>query len=340
MPAFPSHRRVVLLLVLALGSLLFFSFSCSSAECDDSKCAAGNRCLVGEDGNKCRKTCSTNWDPSTSCPFGFTCKPHTSGVSYCAFDKVQIEKRDVGQWGASCNPVGGQDANPDCDSGQGFKCFGRSPSDAQAYCTRFGCTNDDECGAGFGCQAQNTTPNVGEALRQRIGEVVNVCVRRVYCSACRSDLDCAPLEGRKQRCTADDVGNTFCAPECTNNASCTRDAYCYDYGDYKACYPHAGVCVGDGLLCSPCRSDADCKDQGACANGSYTTERHCATKAPSDCQGGAARGGCPATAPNPKVQVACRGDNKTTLEVPPNYCHGVFNVEGAPAGIGCWSPNR
>jgi hypothetical protein len=338
MSAFPS-RRTALLALLALASLLTV-MSCSSAECEDSKCAAGNRCIAAADGNKCRKTCTTNWDPATSCPFNYTCTPSAAGVAYCAENKVKITAAATGLWGAPCNAVGGLDANPDCDSGQQFQCFGRSPSDGQAYCTRYGCTNDEDCAAGFGCQAVNTTPNVVEAKRLRIGETVNVCVKREYCSACKTDLDCAPLQGRKQHCTADDLGGTFCAPECSNNTSCTRDAYCYDYGDYQACYPRAGVCVGDGLLCSPCRSDADCKDEGACANGTYTTERFCATKAPGDCQGGAMLGGCPSTAPNPKVAVRCIGDNKTTLEVPPNYCHGMFQIEGGLAGIGCWTPNR
>jgi hypothetical protein len=51
-------------------------------------------------------------------------------------------------------------------------------------------------------------------------------------------------------------------------------------------------------------------------------------------------GGCPSTAENPKVRVGCRGDDRTTTEVPPNYCHGAFNVDGIPAGIGCWTPER
>lgn len=325
---------------IAAAALLFVVASCSSDECEDSKCAAGNRCIADQGVTKCRKTCETNWDPATSCPLNYTCKPNAAGLKYCVEDKTTVAAKPVGLWGSPCNPAGGRDANPDCDSAQGFKCFGRSPTDGASYCTRYDCTTDDDCAAGFGCQAQNTTPDVDAPKRLQIGAVVNVCVKRVYCSACKTDLDCAPLEGRPQHCTADDLGNSFCAPECTNNSSCVRDAYCYDYGDYKACYPRAGTCVGDGLLCSPCRSDADCKDEGACAQGTYTTERFCASKAPGDCDGGRMSGGCPANAGTPNVRVACIGDNKTTVEVPPNYCHGLFQVEGQLAGIGCWTPNR
>lgn len=325
--------------VLFSGLALLLSSSCSSSECDASKCASGNICIAAEDGTKCRRPCTNNYDPTQSCPFNYTCRPNPEGLLYCAKNKVELRESAAGLWGAPCNPLGGREANPDCDIDQGFQCFGKSPTDAAAYCTRYNCETDDDCGPGFGCQAVNTTPDVTSPKRLAIGDVVNVCVRRVYCSACRWDSDCLPLEGRTQRCLSDDNGATFCAPDCTNDTSCAHDAYCADFGDFKACYPRAGVCVGDGTLCSPCRSDADCPD-GACVDGVYTTERHCATRAPQDCKGGTERGGCPNRAPNPPVLVGCRGDDETVTEVPPNYCHGAFSISGVPAGIGCWSPDR
>lgn len=53
--------------------------ACSSTKteatvvCDSAKCAAGNTCLSMDGEVKCRKTCTSNTDPATSCPVGFTC---------------------------------------------------------------------------------------------------------------------------------------------------------------------------------------------------------------------------------------------------------------------------
>lgn len=145
-----------------------------------------------------------------------------------------------------------------------------------------------------------------------------------------------------QRCIADTSGAPFCAPECATSNNCNKEAKCVDPGiGTKVCYPRANVCVGDGSLCSPCRSDGDCGEDGICIKGQYTTERACAKKAPGDCKAGEAKvpqGGCAADIPSPAVKVRCLGG--VFDEIPRNYCHGIYLIGDQGGDIGCWTPNR
>ncbi len=343
--------------------------ACSSNEatdlapsCDDSRCAPGNKCLPLNGETKCRKVCSSNSEPSTSCPFGYTCiAPEAGGEAFCQQDQALnddgsfVTKSAKGQWGAPCNPTGGIE-NPDCDADQGFYCYGTSPADANAYCTRFDCETDRNCGAGFGCETVNTTPNVNRQQRTRLadakadgtGEVHNVCLRREYCSTCRVDLDCPPVDGVPQHCVDDLDGKRFCAPECSSSVSCARDAQCADVGeDVKVCFPRAGRCVGDGSLCSPCRSDTDCGDDGACIKGKYTSERYCAKKSATPCTQGS-RGSCPETVKlATEVRAGC--SSASVGAIPANFCIAVYQVGPPQCGpnqdqpcydYGCWTPDR
>lgn len=314
------------------------------AVCDTAKCAEGNKCLPFGTETKCRKVCSSNSDPAKGCPFGYTCVDQGAGVEpFCTQDTTKridgqpIAKKPTGQWGFPCNAAGGLDANPDCDSEQQFYCFGISNSDGNAYCTRYGCERDSDCGAGFACQDVNVSPNVAKAVRS-IGETQKVCVRRTYCSTCKVDLDCLDKNGNKQHCAAAETdGAGYCTPECDTNESCNDEAFCADPGvGAKVCVPRARTCVGDGTLCSPCRSDNDCKEGGICEKGKYTTEHSCMKKAPSSCQEGKFKGGCVASLDKPKVNVGCYGG---TNSAPADYCHGIFDLGGFP-DVGCWSRAR
>ena len=342
--------------------------ACSSSEevplapsCVDSKCAPGNKCLELDGETKCRKVCSSNADPSTSCPFGYTCvDPETGGEAFCQQDQVLnddgtfVTKSSKGQWGAPCNPTGGI-VNADCDTDQGFLCFGTSPTDASAYCTRFDCETDRNCGAGFWCATVNTTPNVVRRRRSSLadssadgtGEVHNVCLRRQYCATCKVDLDCPPVEGVPQHCVDDGDGSRFCAAECQTSKNCRSEAKCVDRDGAKVCFPRAGRCVGDGSLCSPCHSDADCGDDGACVSGKYTSERFCAKKSASAC-GPSDRGSCPSTL-SLATEVVAACTTGPTDGVPANYCLGLYEVGPRTCGstgdqpcydMGCWTPNR
>jgi len=365
-----------------------------ASTCDSTQCLPGNACITIDGETKCRKSCSSNTDPGSSCPFGYTCAgpstatctplPDETSIvcgknfqagprggaffcpslppmgctasdqagkyccpdSVCAKDNGDIKKAPTGQWGARCNPTGKIEGNPDCDSAQGFVCFGTSPSDADSYCTRFDCTTDRDCAAGFYCGDANARPNI-ENTTLRPGETLKVCQRRAYCSPCTSDLDCPARNGVPHRCVPDDDFKGFCAPECATTASCGNDAKCIDAGiGVKTCYPRAGRCVGDGSLCSPCRSDVDCGEDGACVKGQYTTEKSCAKKSAISCKepprGEGQRSGrdfqCPTVASPPKTPVLCLG-GFAFENVPAGYCHGIYAF-GEGGDVGCWSAAR
>jgi hypothetical protein len=307
--------------------------------CDSAKCAAGNTCLPLNGETKCRKTCTSNADPATSCPFGYTCVDTQTGVApFCVQDTalrddgLPIEKKPSGQWGSKCQANLGV-TNPGCDSDQGFFCYGTAPTDGDAYCTRYGCELDSDCGAGFWCGQINRAPNVAKAKRS-YGEVDKVCLRRTFCSTCKVDLDCPPVLGRPQHCATDANGGGFCAPECDANEACNNEAKCVALEGLasKICYPRANVCVGDGSVCSPCRVDSDCGADGACVKGSYTTERTCAKKvgACAECPKDVTAGG--------KRVIGCSAEDGDNL--PANHCVGLYVIGDQPSDLGCYTPDR
>lgn len=399
--------------VASVAALVMVTPACSStttppapAVCDDAKCAPGNKCLALDGDTKCRKTCASNGDPTSSCPAGFACAstnaPSTippectkapaesaalcapinthSGSKLAAFscpaatrakskclasadENIQCcneapaetfvqpfcvkSYRDLGAgangFGALCDPSKGLE-NPGCDASKGLSCHGTSPADATAYCSYYNCSSDRECGPTYYCGAVNVSPNV-TTPKVSLRETTTVCLRRNYCAPCNADFDCPQLDGRTQRCVLDDNSVGFCSPECAENANCPFDARCVDAGiGTKTCYPRAGTCVGDGTLCSPCRSDADCGDDGACVKGEYTTERFCAKKALATCSP-SVKASCPASSKTPAPRVGCTSvpdDPKLVNpnpEVPYNYCVGVYTF-GEAGDLGCWTPNR
>ena len=327
-------------MLVACGSTNVVTVSQAST-CDSSKCATGNTCLPLDGITMCRKTCASNADSTQSCPFGYTCvAPGGDVQSFCVQNTDGVKASSLGQYGAPCSPADGYENNKACDAAQGFLCFGESPTDANAYCTRFDCTTDRDCSAGFGCATINSKPNVTTAKRS-IGRTLTACVRRAYCAACAVDLDCPTQDGKAAHCVGNDKNAGFCSPECASTAECARDAKCTDFGfGYKSCFPRAGLCVGDGSLCSPCRSDADCGDDGACVRGQYTTEKSCAKKSKTTCSTGSKQGSdfdCPAVTNGAKAQIRCLGSELS--QVPQNYCHGLYAL-GEAGDVGCFTPDR
>jgi hypothetical protein len=352
-----SNKTLRSLTLSAIFGVVAAVAACSSdpapaTGCDDSKCAAGYKCLTLDGEKECRKTCSSNSE-SGSCPFGYTCTDTLSGESpFCVQstavrdDGQPLVKKPSGQWGWACQANLGFE-NEGCDTEQGFYCYGISPTDGDAYCTRYECTDSAECGPGFWCGQINRKPNVTTTKRSAPGDVQNVCLRRTYCATCTSDVDCPTVGGRAQHCVdvEDDGGSKACMPECDSDQACNNEAYCADVGlDAKVCYPRAKACVGDGSLCAPCRVDTDCGDDGVCVKGQYTTERTCAKKSTSSCgtRDELKRGSCPESVDlnNKAVGVACLG--AVFDEVPADYCHGVYAIGGKTPSpdIGCWSPKR
>jgi len=191
--------------------------------------------------------------------------------------------------------------------------------DAQknTYCTPQ-CGSDADCPIDATCVAQY--PVCADATGKAAG------------SACESDDDCPPTSDAYQHC---DSGK--CTPECGQGAPCGEGQTCQAL---SVCVPRAGVCVGDGGFCSPCRSDADCTD-GYCFSGApYSTERFCSAQASvASCDTTVLDPtGCPAlTAADNWTGVGC-------TQKPPDQCIALVTL-GAKTGQaqdvpGCWTPNR
>ena len=246
--------------------------------CVSSQCLAGNKCLDDGTGDvQCRPVCTSQAD----CNWNYTCTETPSHELFCAPDKHSY-KNGKGVWGDSCNPMGGVDDNPDCDWSQGFGCYATSPTDASAFCTQIYCKSDADCRGGYWCATVNLAPNADTATRSE-NKTYTVCEPRDYCATCTYDVDCVGTEGVAEHCIEDIHGGHYCTPECTEASNCDNEAQCITLNQKALCSKGAGTCVcaaiprecvGDGKLCSPCRSDADCKN-GLCVQADYSTEHFC-----------------------------------------------------------------
>ncbi|MDB4996355.1 MAG: hypothetical protein JWM74_3787 [Myxococcaceae bacterium] len=338
--SFASARlsRVLAILVLAAIAITF-SPGCSGSACSDSDCSAGNKCVDdGKTGSKCRLVCA---DQST-CPFNYACAATADKkTSFCAETGIKYTKKAKGQWGATCKPSGGLDANPDCDADQSFWCYGENPTDADSYCTQFQCAKDSDCAGGYWCATINNAPAVYTTQRSYGAEnTTTVCLKRSYCSTCTADIDCPSLNGTKSHCITGADKNRFCSNECEADGSCRVDATCVDNAESgaKLCYPRAGTCKGDGKLCSPCRSDADCPE-GICADRLYEHERFCTvhSKVPCSVANGKSTADCPAESPA-GVKISCI-TTKDFPGVPKDECTGIVDFGRGTDAVslpGCW----
>ncbi len=315
---------------LAIAGLTAASIvACSSdpdpvaAGCDSAKCLTGNSCIAVKGETKCRLQCTAQ-----TCPFNYSCVVNEEGKGYCAENKTKLTEVKGQQWGAPCNASGGLDANPSCDTSQQFQCFGESPSDANAYCTRYNCSDDSDCAGGFWCATVDKHPDV-TTLARTFNETIKVCKKRDFCSPCTRDLDCSPqVDGRPSKCVKDAKGQGLCSRACDTDQACIRpDVKC----DQNACVPRAGQCKGDGSLCSPCQSDADCKNGGLCLTAEYSTERYCGFKSPTACS--SAGNSCPKeNVANARVGCYTGGELK-------DQCTGFYRV-GDQLFPGCFSAER
>lgn len=337
--------------------LRFFAFACSAlplaalsalmacggkTECDASRCAAGNQCIEDQGEVACRLPCDAQTGEN-GCPTNYTCR-NNGKASFCAANSYAPTPA-AGQFGARCDVKLGL-VNPGCDSAQGFYCKGDSVNDPTAYCTLFDCTSDDQCAGGYYCGSVNKGPNAD--TKQVLPGPENserACLPRDYCAPCSADVDCGPgVGGAKQYCIADADGRGFCTSACTRDTNCNDEARCAPIDDaLSVCYPIADRCVGDGALCSPCLSNADCTAGGQCIRGLYTSERTCSQPSPSNC------GERDCNAPPENMSecgfVGCssrEGDN-----YPAGHCLGLVplntnrcNTEEHYFEIGCYARSR
>jgi hypothetical protein len=333
-------KSFLLRATLSLSLVLGWTSACGSNkdQCQDSDCAPNNVCVAENGDTKCRRLCSSQFDPATGCPFNFTCVTRAQG-DYCSQNALVLNKVDKGQWGAPCNPARGRDANVDCDIDQEFRCYGESPSDANSYCTRFDCTDDRQCGAGMYCATVNRYPDVTSAIRS-IKSTTRVCLKRAYCAPCASDVDCPSDGGKISHCIADAAMGHYCTVECDSDMACNNEAKCTNTPDApkKVCVQRAGVCIGDGSICAPCRSDKDCP-RGLCEKTEYSTERWCTVQSGVPCTQARPDGDCPLMV-NGAAKAGCFTSNEPQWQ---NQCTGFFTLGQPPdqdTVAGCYTPAR
>jgi hypothetical protein len=212
-------------------------------------------------GPTCKKVCTAQGD----CPFNTYCNDGLANglpVNWCAPTTTALSQSG-GQWGASCLPSGA------CDTGDGFACFGTSPTDATAFCTMFDCSRDRDCPGGWWCATVNVAPNV-TTTKLTFGPTHTVCLPRRYCAPCQTDHDCFEAsDATAQHCVMDTGGSGFCTPQCGSSADCQQDAICTKQwgictqkacqadGDCQAASPRER-CSADGVCRFSCSRDSDC----------------------------------------------------------------------------------
>jgi hypothetical protein len=308
----------------------------AASSCVDSQCKPNNKCISTTQDRKCRFPCTKHMD----CPFNYSCTANdTDDSAYCVANAKTFEPKATGQWGFLCKASGGIANNPDCDSAQGFQCFGVSPTDGAAFCTQYNCEADADCGAGFYCGTANEAPNV-TTVKHSAGKTFKVCLPRTYCSPCTTDIDCGTQGGVPLHCVTDTKGANYCASECATDSNCQSDARCAGYGAFKACTPRAGVCVGDGSFCSPCHSDADCSN-GICFDADYSNEKFCTVKSGVQCKidtNSKLVSQCPSRSPG-QTPVGCTYFT-AFRDLPTDQCYGTV-AQGSGADLayvpGCYS---
>jgi hypothetical protein len=332
-----------------------------ASTCDPAMCLPGNQCI--DDGSGSGPQCHLVCTSQSGCPFNYSCVPApAAGVDYCAADKYTF-KQGPGVWGATCQPNKGINTNTACDLSQQFWCYAQSPTDGNAFCTRYSCASDADCAGGWWCATVNASPNATSTARST-GGTYTVCKPREYCAPCATDVDCPDNgDGVAQHCILDKNGTHYCAGECSSDSNCNNEAWCLTLnqaahcsggggsadggGETCVCAARAKECVGDGQLCSPCLSDKDCKN-GLCVQADYSTELFCTVKSGVPCTFNMTTNmltdQCPTT-DEAKVPVGC-----TTAadgnDIPQNQCIGVVNFgtdpdTGGPVGVaGCFTPNR
>ncbi|MBS2012606.1 MAG: hypothetical protein JST00_06965 [Deltaproteobacteria bacterium] len=337
--SFPALLTLLSTLVAACSSTTTPVGGPSTPQCDPTQCAAKNECIDDGKETKCRLACAKHGD----CPFNYQCSvnPANAAKSFCAKSTSEVPQKPTGQWGSPCETKGGEANNPACDGQNGFVCYAPGgPTDATAYCTRFECAADTDCAGGYWCATVNNAPNATKDARS-FGPTHTACIKRAYCSPCNADFDCPVIDGKQSRCANDDAGGKYCAQACNDNTNCRLDATCVSgpvEDGAKVCKPRAGVCKGDGSICSPCRSDADCPD-GFCLKGPYSPEKFCSVKSKSACtatgQGTIVKGDCPAFTGFAGTKIGCQGSSADD-SIPKDQCIGLIEF-GETGDIACYT---
>jgi len=295
----------------------------------------------GQWGDKCPPSGGEGANPACDWNDGFACygTSPTAGASFCTEYGCAQDSDCPGGWWCSTQNQGPNVTSPDPTFGKTRQiCLPRR------YCAP--CQTDHDC-------AQDMTPQHCAPDVQGNGYCAPQCTGSTDCAldaecvvpwevclpsagqACTVDDDCPATAGTFQHCTGG-----HCTPECGSDADCSGPGQKCSPASLTLCKPRAGVCVGDGGFCSPCRSDLDCKD-GFCVSGApYSTERFCSAKSSVD--------PCDATIPNPPgCPPPAAGDNWKEVDCAsgvPQQCvaHVTLGAGTVDAQLqpGCWTVNR
>ena len=150
----------------------------------------------------------------------------------------------------------------DCED-WGLSCFKSSDTDVNAICSQ-ACEGAADCPTGLICSTK------GEQ---------KVCKFPSFCDECTGDQDCGP----DAKCLEDGGGRKFCTPHCIDDSTCPMGGKCKKFdieGETNPfyCYPKAGVCIGDGTHCQPCKEQTDCNKAHVCHFSETFPESFCAQK--------------------------------------------------------------
>jgi hypothetical protein len=256
----------------------------------------------------------------TDCPGTWWCARENQGPNVRSSKSTFGITRAVCLPRAYCAPCHLDHDCPKATDGTPQHCVIDATSAASAGFCAPACGTDGNCAVDATCQNWQSLCTPGQG------------------PSCQSDDDCPALSGVAQHC---DAGK--CAPECAADSDCDGPgangvpAKCQWA---RVCTPRAGTCLGDGGFCSPCRSDADCKN-GYCLSGlPYSTERFCSLKSTA--------ASCDPTVANPAGCPAHATKDNWLLNVcttaPADQCEGLVALGTSTGQVselpGCWTVNR
>jgi hypothetical protein len=219
-----------------------YSQLCTSKKGDAVACAADADCASGICASK---KCAVSCTKASDCKSTQDCTSDDGKRLFC-FTKTY--NKDVGK---ACGASGS------CPT-TATKCVGYT-YDALALCSAE-CKSDLNCPPTLMCNKQS--------------DGKSYCLARPFCAPCLYDGQC----GTDAKCVSM-TGGKFCTKTCTKGSTeCPMYAECKagSSGTYY-CQHKSGKCVGDGSLCAPCVSAAQCKTGGVCLTFGGTEESFCGT---------------------------------------------------------------
>jgi hypothetical protein len=231
-------------------------FSADQECADVSECPAGAVC---DDFGFCaRPRCTAPIPDGQACTLGGApCEASCSTCRPTTPRGATLQCQDRGEAGAACNE------DDDCHAG--FLCDAASGACVVGGGQGAPCGSSEDCRAGFGCGTQGTcTPRggIGDACDASAGCAEGFCVSG-FCSAgangdnCAADRDCSG----ELLCVSGRCGAPPTTGVCSVGGACASGFFC---NAANACAP----LPGDGQACAPqnrCAAGFFCNADGSCA---------------------------------------------------------------------------